>query len=75
VIESHAALDSAVQPQLEPLVVTVTLPVPPDAATVAVAGASPLTAHAAASCVRVKVCPPAVIVAEREAAFGFAEAL
>jgi len=55
--------------------VIVTLPVPPDAATVAVAGASPLTAHAAASCVRVKVCPPAVIVAEREAAFGFAEAL
>jgi len=75
VIESHAALDSAVQPQLEPLVVIVTLPVPPDAATVAVAGASPLTAHAAADCVTVWVCPPAVIVAEREAAFGFAEAL
>jgi len=55
--------------------VIVTLPVPPVALKDAVAGVSPLTTHAAADCVTVWVWPPAVIVAEREAAFGFAEAL
>jgi len=51
VITSHAALETAVQPQLDPFVAIDTLPVPPAAATVAVAGVSPVTTHAAASCV------------------------
>jgi len=75
VITSHAALDSAVQPQVEPFVVTATLPLPPAAAIVAVAGESAVTAHAAADCVTAWVCPPAVIVALRSLAFGFAETL
>ena len=53
VIVSHAALETAVQPQLDPFVAIDTLPVPPAAATVAVAGVSPVTTHAAASCVTV----------------------
>ena len=75
VIVSHAALDSAVQPHVEPLVVTVTLPLPPDAATVADAGASAVTAHAAADCVTTCTCPPAVIVAVRDEASGFDDTL
>ena len=74
-ITSHAALDVAVQPQVVPFVVIDTLPVPPVAAKLAVAGVNAVTAHAAASCVTVCTCPPAVIVAVREAAFGFAETL
>jgi len=73
VIESHDWLDVAVQPQLPPLVVIVTLPVPPAAAKLAVAGVIAVTAHAAASCVTVCTCAPAVIVAVRCEAFGFAE--
>ena len=53
VITSHAALEVAVQPQLVPFVVIDTLPVPPDATTVAVAGVRAVTAHAAANCVTV----------------------
>jgi len=53
VIESHAALDVAVQPHVVPFVVIDTLPVPPVAVKVAVAGVRALTAHAAASCVTV----------------------
>ena len=50
VIESHAALDVAVQPQVVPFVVRVNEPVPP--ATPKDADAAPkVTAHAAASCV------------------------
>jgi len=51
VIESQAALEVAVQPQEDPFVEIVTLPVPPPAATVAVAGESEVTVHAAADCV------------------------
>jgi len=53
VIESHAALETAVQPQVVPFVVIDTLPVPPAAAKLAVAGVHAVTAHAAASCVTV----------------------
>ena len=53
VIESHVALEVAVQPQVEPLVEIATLPVPPDATTVAVSGESEVTAHAAAAWVTV----------------------
>jgi len=74
VITSHAALDVAVQPQVVPFVVTVTLPLPPVAPKLAVAGVRALTAHAAADCVTVCTCAPAVIVAVREAAFGFDDA-
>ena len=50
VIESHAALDVAVQPQVAPFVVTENAPVPP--ATPKEADAAPnATAHPAASCV------------------------
>jgi len=50
VIESHAALDVAVQPQVAPFVVTENEPVPP--ATPKEADAAPnATAHPAASCV------------------------
>jgi len=73
VITSHAALETAVQPQVVPFVVMATLPLPPVAAKLAVAGESAVTAHAAADCVTVCTCPPAVIVAVRDAAFGFAE--
>jgi len=75
VIVSHAALETAVQPQVVPFVVIDTLPVPPVAAKVAVAGVSAMTAHAAASCVTVCTCAPAVIVAVREEAFGFEDTL
>ena len=51
VITSHDALETAVQPQLVPFVVIDTLPLPPDAAKLAVAGVSAVTAHAAADCV------------------------
>jgi len=51
VIESQAALDAAVQPQVVPFVEIDTLPVPPTAVKLAVAGLSALTAHSAASCV------------------------
>ena len=75
VIESHAALEVAVQLQEAPFVEIVKEFVPPAAENEADPELNPVTAQAAASCVRVKVCPPAVIVAEREAAFGFADAL
>ena len=75
VIVSHAALDVAVQPQVVPFVAIDVLPLPPVAAKLAVAGVSAVTTHAAASCVTVCTCPPAVIVAVREAAFGFDETL
>jgi len=73
VIVSHAALEVAVQPQEDPFVVIDTLPVPPVAAKVAVAGVIAVTAHAAASCVTTCTCAPAVIVAVREDAFRLAE--
>ena len=73
VIESHAALEVAVQPHVVPFVVIETLPVPPVAAKLAVAGVRALTAHAAASCVTTCTWLPAVIVAVRGEAFGFAE--
>ena len=73
VIVSHAALETAVQPQVVPLVEIDTLPVPPVAAHDAVAGVIALTTHAAASCVTVWTCAPAVIVAVRDAAFGLEE--
>jgi len=66
VIESHAALEDALQEQLAPLVEIVTDPLPPAAVTEAEVGERPDTTHAAAAWVKVKVCPPAVIVAERE---------
>jgi len=75
VIVSHPALETALQPQELPLVVTVKEFVPPDAPKDAAAELNPVTAHAAADCVTVCVCPPAVIVADRETAFGFAETL
>ena len=53
VIVSHAALEVALHVQEEPLVVTVTLPLPPVAAKLAVAGVSAVTAHSAADCVTV----------------------
>jgi len=71
VIESHAALEVAVHGQDEPFVVIVTLPAPPAAGIVAVAGESEDTAHAAADWVTVWVWAPAVIVAVRDDAFGF----
>ena len=74
-IESHAALDSAVQPQVVPFVVIDRLPVPPVAAYVAVAGVSAVTAQVAASCVTVWTCEPAVMVPTRVAAVGFAATL
>ena len=70
VIVNHAALEVAVQPHELPLVEMVTLPVPPEEAKLALAGVSPVTAHAAAAWVTVWVWPPAVIVAVRLAAFG-----
>ena len=73
VITSHAALDVAVQPQVVPFVMIDTLPVPPAAAKLAVAGVTAVTAHAAASCVTVCTCPPAVIVAVRKAALVLTE--
>jgi len=51
VIESHAALDVAVQPQVEPFVVRVNEPVPPATPKDADAALKEVTAHAAASCV------------------------
>ena len=51
VMLSHAALEVAVQPQVDPFVVMATLPLPPAAVKVAVAGESAVTAHAAADCV------------------------
>jgi len=51
VIESHAALDSAVHSQVEPFVVIDTLPLPPVAANDSPSGESDVTAHAAADCV------------------------
>jgi len=75
VITSHGWLDVAVQLQVDPFVVIETLPVPPVAAKVAVAGVSAVTTHAAADCVTVCTCPPAVIVAVREEAFGFEDTL
>ena len=51
VITSHDALDVAVQPHVVPFVVMATLPLPPVAAKLAVAGESAVTAHAAADCV------------------------
>ena len=75
VITSHDALDSAVQPHVVPFVVTVTLPLPPDAAKLAVAGVRPVTEHGTPppDCVTEWTCPPAVIVALRPAASLFAE--
>ena len=73
VMVSHAALDVAVHPQVVPFVVIDTLPVPPAAAKLAVAGVTAVTAHAAASCVTVCTCAPAVIVAVREAALVLTE--
>jgi len=72
VIESHAALEVAVQPQVVPFVEIATLPVPPVAAKDAVAGASAVTAHAAADCVTTCTWAPAVIVALRSIALGLA---
>ena len=74
-ITSHAALETAVQPQVAPLVARVNALVPPAAANVAEPELNEVTAHAAASWVTVWTCPPALIVAVREAAFGFAETL
>ena len=74
-IVNHAALLVAVQPQELPLVEMVTLPVPPEEAKLALAGVSPVTAHAAAAWVTVWVWPPAVMVAVREEAFELADTL
>ena len=74
VIESQASLEVAVQPQEDPFVEIVKELVPPEALNAADAELNPVTAHAAAVCVTVWVCPPAVIVAERSEAFGFADA-
>ena len=70
VIVSHAALD-AVHPQVVPFVVSVNEFVPPAAVKVADIDEKPVTTHAAASWVTVCTCAPAVIVAVRDAAFGF----
>ena len=75
VIESHAAFEVAVQPQEDPFVAIDTLPVPPDAVKLAVAGVRALTAHAAADCVTVCTWPPALIVAVREEAVEFEDTL
>jgi len=72
VIESHAALVVAVQPQVEPFVVIDTLPVPPVAVKLAVAGESAVTVHAAADCVTTCTSAPAVIVADRSIALALA---
>jgi len=53
VITSHDWLDVAVQPHVVPFVAIDTLPVPPVAAKLAVAGVIAVTAHAAADCVTV----------------------
>ena len=53
VIESHAALDVAVQLQDEPFVVRVNEFVPPAAVNDADAALNPVTEHAAPSCVTV----------------------
>ena len=70
-ITSHDALDVAVQPQLPPFVETTIVPVPPAAGIDADSGEIDVTAHAAASCVTVCTCPPAVIVAVRETVAEF----
>ena len=75
VIVSHVALETAFHEQELPFVVTVKEFVPPDDPKDAAAELKPLTAHAAAAWVTAWVCPPAVIVADRETAFGFAETL
>ena len=75
VIVNHAALLVAVQPQELPLVVTVTAPLPPEAPNDADAGLRLVTVHAEPSWVTVWVWPPAVIVAERLAAFALADTL
>jgi len=71
VIESHAALETAVHVQVGPLVVKVNEFVPPDAVKVAELEEKPVTEQPAPSCETVWVCVPAVIVAVREEAFGF----
>ena len=75
VMLSHAALEVAVQPQVVPFVVMATLPLPPDAPKLAVAGVRPVTEHGTPppDCVTEWTCPPAVIVALRPAASLFAE--
>jgi len=72
VIKSHAALEVALHVQEEPLVVTVTLPVPPVAAKLAVAGVRPVTSHAAPAWVTVWTWEPAVMVAVRLEVVAFA---
>ena len=69
-ITSHAASDVADQLQVDPLVVTETLPDPPVASKLAVAGLN-ATVQSAAACVTTCVWPFAVIVAERAAATVF----
>jgi len=71
VIESHAALEVAVQVQEAPFVVRVKEFAPPVAVNVAELDEKPVTEQPAPSCETVWVCVPAVIVAVREEAFGF----
>ena len=72
VIESHAALEVAVQLQVEPFVVRVKEFVPPAVPKDAEVEEKPVTAHAAADWVTVWTCEPAVMVALRSMAFAFA---
>jgi len=71
VIESHAALEVAVQVQEAPFVVRVKEFAPPVAVNVAELDEKPVTEQPAPSWETVWVCTPAVIVAVRGAAFGF----
>jgi len=73
VIESHAALETAVHVHVGPLVVKVNEFVPPDAVKVAELEEKPVTEQPAPSCETVWVCVPAVIVAVREAALMLTE--
>jgi hypothetical protein len=73
VIESHPALTVAVQAH-PAVVVIVTDPAPPAAATAWLAGLIENT-QGAAACVTVKICPPTVIVPMRAVVVGFAAAV
>jgi len=80
VIESHAALEDALQEQLLPLVEIMTEPLPPPAATEAEVGEKPVTPHAVPAWMTANVTgvvtfgPVTVTVAERLLVLAFAVA-
>ncbi len=72
VTTTHGTSEIADQVQLGPLVASATLPTPPLASNADSAGSIESTSHGAAAWVRMKVAPPAVMVAVRGVATVFA---